>query len=59
VDFEGVTGLWRGPLFLHHLTWWQDKKLVAVGWDSMEQKDVLCQMDITKDEAGGVAINVR
>lgn len=59
VDFDGVSGLWQGPLFLHHLIWLKDKQLVAVGWDVMEQKDVLCQMDINKDEEGKVVITVR
>ncbi|KAK3728978.1 hypothetical protein QZH41_008724, partial [Actinostola sp. cb2023] len=52
IDFSEVSGLWKGPLFLHHLTWWRENVLVAVGWDVMEQKDILCQLDIVKEESG-------
>ena len=38
--------VWTGPLSWRQLIWWKQNTLVAVGWDTMTQKDIVCELEI-------------
>lgn len=50
VDLDVHNKLWSGPGYLHHLTWWKDNTLLAVGKLHEDGTSVICEILLTEVE---------
>lgn len=46
IDTTDHPSVWTGPLSWRQLIWWRQNTLIAVGWDTMTQRDILCEIKI-------------
>ena len=46
IDTQDHNSVWTGPLSWRQLIWWRQQTLVAVGWDTMTQRDIICELKI-------------
>ncbi|XP_020621181.1 elongator complex protein 1-like isoform X1 [Orbicella faveolata] len=46
IDTTDHPSVWTGPLSWRQLIWWRQNTLIAVGWDTMTQRDILCEIEI-------------
>ena len=53
IDTTDHPSVWTGPLSWRQLTWWRQHTLIAVGWDNMTQRDVVCELEILTDNDSG------
>ena len=49
IDTTDQLSVWRGPLNWRQLIWWKEDTIVAVGWDAMTQSDIICELEILKE----------
>lgn len=57
IDTKDFPTVWTGALCWRQMIWWKDSTLIAVGWDTMSQKDIVCELEISaEDGANSIAI---
>ncbi|XP_073242058.1 elongator complex protein 1-like [Porites lutea] len=57
VDTTDDPSIWRGPLSWRQLMWWKERTLLALGWDSMTQADIICELEImTENNSNRIVI---
>lgn len=57
IDTKDFPTVWTGALCWRQMIWWKDCTLIAVGWDTMSQKDIVCELEIpAEDGANSIAI---
>ncbi|XP_078368242.1 elongator complex protein 1-like isoform X2 [Oculina patagonica] len=57
IDTTDHPSVWIGPLSWRQLIWWKEHTLIAVGWDNMTQRDVVCELEIlTENENNRIVI---
>ena len=57
VDTTDDLSIWRGPLSWRQLMWWKERTLLALGWDSMTQADIICELEIvTENDSNRIVI---
>ncbi|KAJ7339625.1 hypothetical protein OS493_006030 [Desmophyllum pertusum] len=58
IDTTDHPSVWTGPLSWRQLIWWRECTLIAVGWDAMTQRDIVCELEIMT-ENGNNRITIR
>jgi len=57
IDTQDHTSVWTGPLTWRQLIWWRQHTLIAVGWDTMTQRDIVCELKIlTENDKSRIVI---